>query len=493
MAKPQRPVSIRQRDPGPPARRAEAIGAPTADRLSRLLGASADIVLVLDRDTTVRDVTIRSPDLSADLKGGASWVGRSWLDTMTVETRPKGEALIDAAFGGGEAEPQLRHINHLSGRPADVAVEYSLLRFDEGEHAIAFGRDLRPLVALQQRLVDAQASLERDYAELRNTEARYRMLFDETPEPLFVLDARTARIRETNPAGRRLGGAATLPGANFTDGLEPRSRAGFTRFLANVRSDGQVEPIRVRLAASRSAAATREILLAGSLLIEEDDELVLMRVAGEDGTEQAGEAGSERRYLDAVAQSPDAFVFADADACVLGANNTFLELTGLPSIDRARGRRIDNWLGETGVDFDVLFANLRQRGAVRLFSTRLRSERRRTTEVEVSAVALAGADKATYGFAIRDVSRRMSAPGPGAEREPPRSVEQMSELVGRVPLKDLVRDATDVIERLSIEAALELTNDNRASAAEMLGLSRQSLYVKLRRYGIGDLGEADPA
>ena len=54
-------------------------------------------------------------------------------------------------------------------------------------------------------------------------------------------------------------------------------------------------------------------------------------------------------------------------------------------------------------------------------------------------------------------------------------------------LAALVREATDVIERLCIEAALELTGDNRASAAEMLGLSRQSLYVKLRRYGLGDL------
>ena len=53
-------------------------------------------------------------------------------------------------------------------------------------------------------------------------------------------------------------------------------------------------------------------------------------------------------------------------------------------------------------------------------------------------------------------------------------------------LKGLVREATDVIERLCIEAALKLTSDNRASAAEMLGLSRQSLYVKLRRYGLGD-------
>ena len=54
-----------------------------------------------------------------------------------------------------------------------------------------------------------------------------------------------------------------------------------------------------------------------------------------------------------------------------------------------------------------------------------------------------------------------------------------------------MRETTDVIERLCIEAALELTRDNRASAAEMLGLSRQSLYVKLRRHGLGDLEAGD--
>ena len=38
--------------------------------------------------------------------------------------------------------------------------------------------------------------------------------------------------------------------------------------------------------------------------------------------------------------------------------------------------------------------------------------------------------------------------------------------------------------------ALKLTGNNRASAAEMLGLSRQSLYVKLRRYSLEDDEEA---
>jgi DNA-binding NtrC family response regulator len=53
----------------------------------------------------------------------------------------------------------------------------------------------------------------------------------------------------------------------------------------------------------------------------------------------------------------------------------------------------------------------------------------------------------------------------------------MTKLVGKVPLKDLVRETTDIIERLCIEAALQISENNRASAADMLGLSRQSLYV----------------
>jgi transcriptional regulator PpsR len=130
-------------------------------------------------------------------------------------------------------------------------------------------------------------------------------------------------------------------------------------------------------------------------------------------------------------------------------------------------------------------ANLRQRGSVRLFATTLRGEFGAAADVEVSAVAVMNGGTTVFGLAIRNVDRRMSEPR--STRELPRSVEQLTELVGRVSLKDLVRETTDVIERLCIEAALELTNDNRASAAEMLGLSRQSLYSKLRRYGLGEL------
>ncbi|MEO1282865.1 MAG: helix-turn-helix domain-containing protein, partial [Pseudomonadota bacterium] len=139
-------------------------------------------------------------------------------------------------------------------------------------------------------------------------------------------------------------------------------------------------------------------------------------------------------------------------------------------------------------DFNVLLANLREHGSLRFFSTTLVGAQGAQAEVEISAVSVDASDPALLGFVIRDVTGRMSAGVGAGERELPKSIAQLTELVGRVPLKDLVRETTDIIERLCIEAALQLTGDNRASAAELLGLSRQSLYVKLRRYGIADLG-----
>jgi DNA-binding NtrC family response regulator len=80
---------------------------------------------------------------------------------------------------------------------------------------------------------------------------------------------------------------------------------------------------------------------------------------------------------------------------------------------------------------------------------------------------------------------------PVTGQETSRNAEQLAELVGRVALKDLVRETTEITEKLCIEAALKLTGDNRAAASQMLGLSRQSLYGKLRRYGIGNLDDLE--
>jgi transcriptional regulator PpsR len=139
-----------------------------------------------------------------------------------------------------------------------------------------------------------------------------------------------------------------------------------------------------------------------------------------------------------------------------------------------------------------MLVNLRSHGAVRDFGTILRGEFGTVEDVEVAAVAVLDSEDPCLGFVVSQTTTRRAEAVP-AGRELPRSAAELTELIGRVPLKDLVRETTDVIERMCIEEALKLTSDNRASAAQMLGLSRQSLYAKLRRYGLGDLdnGEDD--
>ena len=63
-------------------------------------------------------------------------------------------------------------------------------------------------------------------------------------------------------------------------------------------------------------------------------------------------------------------------------------------------------------------------------------------------------------------------------------MRSVMELVGSATLKDIVSETTEVVEKMCIETAVDLTRNNRVAAAEMLGLSRQSLYVKLRKYGL---------
>ena len=64
------------------------------------------------------------------------------------------------------------------------------------------------------------------------------------------------------------------------------------------------------------------------------------------------------------------------------------------------------------------------------------------------------------------------------------ATQNIMKLVGSAPLKELVADTNDIVEKICIETALKMTKNNRVATAEMLTLSRQSLYVKLRKYNL---------
>jgi len=451
-----------------------------AEAAATVIAAAGDVALILDRAGIIRDLAFSSEEMA--LAGGEAWLGKHWADTVTVESRIKVEALLrDAA---AKAMPRWRHINHPVAQGADVPVLYSAVQIGREGQVVAVGRNLGAIAALQRKLVDAQQSMEQDYSRLRHAETRYRLLFQMASEAVFIVDAASQKVVEANPSALQFLGepARRILGRSLLEIFEGESSRAVETLLASVRAAGRADDVRVRLSDGK-----REFLVSASLLRQESTPLFLVRMSPVAEVAGDGLVPSESdKLLKIMERVPDGFVVTDPEGRILTTNAAFLELAQLATEEQARGESLGRWLGRPGVDLNVLIANLRQHGSVRLFATTIRDEYGATTEVEISAVSVLNDDQSCFGFAIRNVGRRLSAEVRG-DRELPRSVAQLTELVGRVSLKDLVRETTDVIERLCIEAALELTGDNRASAAEMLGLSRQSLYVKLRRYGLGDL------
>ncbi len=457
-----------------------ALGKVDTERVATLIAAVSDIALILDQKGMIRDVALGNDELSAQISD--DWVGRSWSDTVTAESRGKVKTLIADALSDSGA-PIWQQLAHISPSGGEVPVRYCATRLGSRDHLIAVGRDLQGFAALQQRLVDAQQSLERDYWRLRQLETRYRLLFRSSSDAVLVMDPATGKVVEANPAASQLLAAdpRRLVGRHFPEGFDETGTRAVESLIAGVRAAGKANDVHARL---RNGT---ELNISATLIRQENTSMLLLRLVQISRSPQGSVESAEprSRLAKIMDRAPDGIVVTSPDGRILNANAAFLDLTQVSNEEQVRGESLDHWLGRPGVDLNVLLANLRQHGAVRLFATTVRSDYGASSEVEISAVAIQNDEQPSFGFIIRNVDRRVSADS-SSEQALPRSVEHLTELVGRVPLKEVVRESSDMIERLCIEAALELTGDNRASAAELLGLSRQSLYVKLRRYGLSD-------
>lgn len=440
----------------------------------RVVASGADVALIID-DGVIRDVAIGNDELESE-GYDRSWRDRPWIETVTVESRPKIENLLrDALSNGGRS----RQVNHPSPGGVDLPIQYATVKAGSDKRVVAVGRDLRSLSRLQQRLVEAHQSLERDYSRLRDAEARYEQLFQSISQPVLIVDPATMRIEEVNPAAATLLGEPVerIAGTPFDERYSVRSRPGVVRAIAEAVSLGAASIHRARLengsvcdlsaSAFRQGGATR----------------VAIRMEAEpDGKEHAG--GSPASHLLSVLEElPDGLVVVGRDLRILAANRAFVEMAHLVHKGQLVGGLLSEFLGRSSTELNVMISSLQSHRVVMNFATVLRDRFGNEEEVEVSAVAAPHLEDVAYGFSVRNVARRLRST-PRLPQALPNSPEQLTGLVGRVPLREIVRESIDLIEKLCIEAALEITDDNRASAAQMLGLSRQSLYSKLRRFEI---------
>ena len=444
--------------------------------LSEILSTAADISLLVNAEKTVTAVMV-NPHHPAFGRLD-TWVGANLFEIVAEDNHDKLSRRI-AALGKPGAGSVTIEMNHQDASLLEFPVRYTMHQVRSDKSILMLGRDMRPIAEMQQQLVMAQIALERDYESQREMDTRYRVLMEATRDAVVLLAMNNGRIADLNAAAAlMLGGSrADLVGAAIAQEFEGRRRGEFLESLSNIASADSVSP--VELIARRSQ---RKLRVIPKLFRAAGERLMLCRLeTTEHATTQQGESNEnfERLFHEGV----DAVVFLDADGVITFGNDAFLKLTDSTHLSNVRGRSLADFLARGTVDLRVLLDNAKRSRHLRIFSTKIVNEFNGQVAVEISATYLNDRPNPSFGLMIRDVSRVefMRRPTTSGTDEGMRGV---MDLVGSSTLKDIVAETTDVVEKMCIQTAVDLTRNNRVAAAEMLGLSRQSLYVKLRKFGL---------
>ena len=406
------------------------------------------------------------------------WEGSSLKDVLAEGSLRKLEARLadmQSARRGGIAI----ELNHADQSNWEFPVRYTIHRIGSDDSFLMLGRDLRPIAEVQQQLVQAQLALERDYETQREMDTRYRVLMEVSRDPVVMVSMSSGRITDINPAAALLlgGQRGDLVGSAIAQEFEGRRRGEFLESMTNLAVAESSAPI--ELIARRSQ---KRIFVTPTVFRAAGERILLCQL----DTMERGQAGTDeladnlaRLYHEGV----DGIVFSDAEGNIRGANEAFLNLTDTANIAAVRGRSLTDFLARGAVDLRMLLDNVKRTGQLRLYATRLTTDFMGQIAVEISATWLNDRPNPVLVLVVRDASRAETLRRP-AFGQPEEGVRNVMELVGSSTLKDIVAETTDVIEKMCIETALELTRNNRVAAADMLSLSRQSLYVKLRKYGL---------
>jgi transcriptional regulator PpsR len=405
-------------------------------------------------------------------------LGQPFGAVLTLESQRKFD---DRLAQIGPERPCLSGIelNHAGEDGPDLPVRYALHWLGPDGALLLAGTDLSALAEAQQGLVTAQAALERDAEAARDADTRFRALLLATTDAMVLVSLARGRILDLNARAAGLLGSdrTAIAGSPLSDHLAGREEdTPALAELALAGADGAAEVVLRQRRSGTALRVTPFLFRAGT------ERLAVCRMAVAGGTDVA-EAGMSEAMEALYRRGGDAVIILDAGGRIGALNSRALALLEAGVGASVRGRPFADFLARGEMDFRLISERAGEAGHLRGFQAQVVTTLGQARPVELTAVALAGPGS---GMVVQ--ARMAPAAGDriafaGLALQDDR-MRNLAELVGSTPLQDIVGETTEVIERLCIETAIGLTRNNRAAAAEMLGLSRQSLYVKLRKYGM---------
>lgn len=422
---------------------------------------ASDIALVIRSDGIIDAVSQGQEDPGAIAAG--DWVGRPWVETVTLDTRPKIERLLEEVRTTGRG--RRREINHPAPGDQQVPVAYTAVELGRGGPVLAVGRDLRAVAVIQQRFLEAQRDLERGYWRARQADARYRLLFEVATDAVLLVSGADHSIVECNEAAAQLFAVPVeeILGRRAAFGFDDISRPALESLIT--AATGTSEP---REVTARFICRGRRTAVAVSPLRIGGESMVMLRVRLVET--EAADPGFNEAIARLVDGATDCVVVTDSSGNVTVANPAFTRLLKLDRTTSIAGHPIADWLSVPGGPWAELRERIRVRGVVRNVAAQVILQTAEVVNVNMTATLLKEGDQERIGLTIRPKHDHASPP-----EHLRRELEYLVARIGQSDMAELLLHAGGVVERFLAASALERAGGDRTNAAKLLGVDELRL------------------
>ena len=446
--------------------------------LSSIAQASADISFVLDDFGSIQDVYSHNETLAKHIPDDL--IGKKWLEVVEPDSRKKVQYLLDDA--NPDNISKFRQIN-LSSNEKNIALPImcASIKTLSNQKIVVIGRDLTPTAQLQQNLVAAQKEISQNHLQINQLEERFRSIFEIGVESIIIVKA-----DEEYPIVEMNGNA-------IKQLLIAKNHCVGKSFLSLLPTD-EINKAKVFLQEALETSGSKvldtfivgdkELRISATSFTNGGKPYLLLNLKPTDPAKSVSLLESDSLAVKAIEDNAYGFIVCTPEGLILKANKAFIKLSNTKGEEELIGTSIQQYLGSETADFERMMQSLKGKASSQACVSSVSNNRSGIKLVDISAVSVTQ-PRACIGMIFRQIDSRQNK-GKRIDKKLVRSSEELSMLVGKVPLKEILAETTDLIEQLCIKAALDLTKDNRVSASEILGLSRQSLYIKLRKYGLVD-------
>ena len=436
---------------------------------------ASDISLLIDTAGLILEVIYNTEN--KNLGNVEHWRTRNVRDFITKESALKLEEVLNLSSRKNETiEKDIIQLNHIKNGGEDFPIQYSIHPTGVKNQILLFGRDLTLIAQAQQELMKTQLKFEREYDRYRAFDTKYRVILEQCGSAFIIADEK-GQLIDFNKKAVAITEKANLSQMKLEDLFDQGTGIDILGELEALNKNTPSTALNVRVKEN-----TKELQLKGTFFRSNDGVHILIRLSS--SSSQKASHSKEKNYLsDLYQKTSDAFVFIDAAGKIVDTNESFLILTEYPNIDEVVGKLFSDFLRNSTTDLKILTDNSKRLGKIRNYATDFITTFGSKIPVTISSTWVSNEDDDFYGFILRDSSNVEFEKQNDNEKH---SWEATTKLVGSAPLKELVAQTGDIAERICLETALNLANNNKVAAAELLSLSRQSLYVKLRKHNLLD-------